>query len=401
MVVAAAEDVALVLTELGLVVLALGLLARLSYAVGVSAIPFYLVAGLAVGEGGIVDLDLSEEFIEIGATIGVVLLLLTLGLEYTADELRTGLRSGLGGGAFDAVLNFLPGFTLAVVLGWDLRAAVVLGGVTYISSSGVIAKVLGELGRLGNRETPAVLSILVIEDLAMAAYLPVVAVLLIGEGLLTGALSVAVALAAVTLILWLALRHGATVSRLVASPSDEALLLTVLGLALVVAGIAEELQVSAAIGAFLVGIAVSGPVSERVRELVSPLRDLFAGMFFLFFGLQVDPATLPDVAGLAVGLGVVTAATKVATGWYAAGRLGIARPGRIRAGTVLIARGEFSIVIAGLGVNAGLEGDLGPLAAAYVLLLAVAGPVLARYGGGRPAAGAPPAGVVDGPGPGR
>jgi CPA2 family monovalent cation:H+ antiporter-2 len=383
LVAAAAEDGARVLIELGVVVLALGVLARVSRRVGISAIPFYLVAGLAVGEGGLVDLDLSQDFIELGAEIGVILLLLTLGLEYTPDDLRAGLRSGLPSGVLDAVANFTPGFLLGVVLGWDVRAALLLGGVTYISSSGIVAKVLGELGRLGNRETPAVLSILVIEDLAMAAYLPVIAVLLIGEGFLTGAASVAIALAVVTVILWVALRHGTIVSRLVASPSDEALLLSVLGMALVVAGIAEQLDVSAAIGAFLVGIAVSGPVSERARTLITPLRDLFAGMFFLFFGLQVDPATLPGVAVLAIGLGLVTAATKFVTGWYGAGRLGVGRPGRIQAGTILVARGEFSIVIAGLGVSAGVEGDLGPLAAAYVLLLAAAAPVIARYGGAR------------------
>jgi len=147
----------------------------------------------------------------------------------------------------------------------------------------------------------------------------------------------------------------------------------------VVAGVASRLQVSAAVGAFLVGIALSGPVQERASLLVSPLRDLFAATFFLFFGLQIDPADLVPVAAVAGGLALVTATTKVGTGWWAAAREGIARPGRLRAGTALVARGEFSIVIAGLGVAAGIEPDLGPVAAAYVLLLAVAGPVLTRF----------------------
>ena len=369
----------MVLIELGLVVLALGTIARLAHALALSPIPFYLVAGLAVGEGGFADLHLSEGFIELGAEIGVVLLLFTLGAEYDADEFRTGLRDGLPAGCVDALANFAPGLVAGVLLGWDIRAAVVLGGVTYVSSSGVVAKVLADLGRLGNRETPSILTVLVLEDLAMAIYLPVVAALLLGGGWLAGVGSVGLALFTVVVVLVVALRHGRVLTRIVASGSDEVLLLTVLGLTLVVAGVAEELQVSAAVGAFLVGIALSGPVSRRAGTLLGPLRDLFAATFFLFFGLQVNPASLPGAAAVAVALGVVTAGTKLATGMWAAARAGVGRRGRLRAGAALIARGEFSIVIAGLGVAAGVEADLGPVAAGYVLLLAGAGPVLAKY----------------------
>ncbi len=376
---AAAGEVAPVLVELGLVVLALAVLARLADRVGLSPIPFYLVAGLLAGDGGLVALDLSPELVAIGSEIGVVLLLLALGLEYTSEELGANLRVGLAAGAVDAAANALPGVALGLVLGWDPRAAVLLGGVTYISSSGVISKVLRDLDRLGNRETPSVLSVLVMEDLAMAVYLPVVAVLLAGASLVAGVVSVTAALAAVAVVLFVALRHGPVVSRAVLSRSDEALLLGVLGLTLLVAGVAAQLQVSAAVGAFLVGIALGGRAQERASLLVSPLRDLFAATFFLFFGLQIDPGDLLPVAAVAGVLAVVTAATKVGTGWWAARRAGIARPGRVRAGTALIARGEFSIVIAGLGVGAGIEPQLGPVAAAYVLVLAVAGPVVTRY----------------------
>ncbi|MDQ3353556.1 MAG: cation:proton antiporter [Actinomycetota bacterium] len=376
---AAAAEVAPVLVELGLVVLALAVLARLADRVGLSPIPFYLVAGLLAGDGGLIELNLSQDLVDIGSEVGVVLLLLTLGLEYTSEELGANLRVGLAAGAVDALANALPGVVFGLVLGWDPRAAILLGGVTYISSSGVISKVLRDLDRLGNRETPAVLSVLVMEDLAMAVYLPVVAVLLAGGSLLAGMVSVTAALAAVAVVLFVALRHGATLSRAVLSRSDEALLLGVLGMTLVVAGVAAQLQVSAAVGAFLVGIALGGAAQERASLLVGPLRDLFAAAFFLFFGLQIDPGDLLPVAAVAGALAVVTAVTKVGTGWWAARRAGIARPGRMRAGTALIARGEFSIVIAGLGVGVGIEPQLGPVAAAYVLLLAIAGPVITRY----------------------
>jgi len=145
-----------------------------------------------------------------------------------------------------------------------------------------------------------------------------------------------------------------------------------------VAGIAQRLQVSAAIGAFLVGIALSGPIAERAHDLISPLRDLFAATFFFFFGLQIDPATLPPVILLAVGLGLITTLTKILTGRWATRRAGIDKSGQLRAGAALVARGEFSIVIAGLGVSAGLDPGLGPLATAYVLFMVFLGPILSR-----------------------
>lgn len=366
------------LLELGGVILALGVIGTVAGRVGLSPIPLYLVAGLAFGEGGLLPLATSEEFISVGAEIGVVLLLLTLGLEYSADELAANLRAHAPAGVVDLVLNATPGAVAALLLGFGPVAAVVLAGVTYISSSGIIAKVLDDLGRIGNRETPVVLSVLVIEDLAMALYLPVLTALLGGYGVARGTVSLAVALCTLAVVLVVALRWGGLISRLVFSPDDEVLLLRVLGLALLVAGLAQRLQVSAAVGAFLVGIALSGPAAEGARAVLSPLRDLFAAVFFVFFGLQTDPASIPPVAGTALALGAVTVLTKLATGWWAARRAGVATLGRVRAGAALVARGEFSIVIAGLAVAAGVEPRLGPLATAYVLLLAVVGPVAAR-----------------------
>jgi CPA2 family monovalent cation:H+ antiporter-2 len=222
-----------------------------------------------------------------------------------------------------------------------------------------------------------VLSILVLEDLAMAVYLPLVAVLLLGQGFVAGAVSIGIALGTVIVVLLLALKHGVIFSRAMSHRSDEVVLLTTFGLVLLVAGIAQRLQVSAAVGAFLVGLALSGTVAEQARTLFEPLRDLFAATFFLFVGLQIVPAALPSVFLLACGLALLTTFSKVITGWIAAGWDGVALRGRVRAGTALVARGEFSVVIAGLG--AGVEPRLAPLAAAYVLIMAIAGPILARF----------------------
>ena len=376
---AGTDEAALAFVEIGALILALALLSRFAGRFGISAIPLYLIAGLAMGEGGVVQLDVSVEFFEIAAEIGVLLLLFALGLEYSDTELRSGLRTGLRPGVVDMVLNALPGVALGLLLGWDPIAAVLLGGVTWISSSGVVSKVLSDLGRLGNRETPAVLNILVMEDLAMAVYLPVVAALIVGGSLSATITSVLIALAAVTVILLAALRYGRRMSGWVVGGSDEAFLLTVFGITLLVAGVAQQLEVSGAIGAFLVGLALSGRAEERASELLSPLRDLFAATFFLFFSFQIDPADLIAATIPALGLFVFTALTKVATGWYAAGRVGAAPKGRMRAGTVLIARGEFSIVIAALGSNLVDGPDLGALAAGYVLISAMVGPIVSKF----------------------
>lgn len=369
---------ALILVELGAVVLALGVLARLAGRLGISPIPLYLLGGLALGEGGIVPLVTSEEFIEVGAQLGVIFLLLMLGLEYSASELVAGVKKVAPAGILDLVLNFTPGFVAGLLLGWGVVPALFLGGVTYISSTGVIAKLLNDLAWSGNRETPVILSILVFEDLAMAIILPTLGVLALGTSTAGAVVAIGVAIALMVGAIAFAYKQGDRLGAMVLHRSDEVSLLSVFGLTLVVAGLAEGVNVSAAVGAFLVGISLSGEAVEKAESLLAPLRDLFAAVFFVFFGLSTDPRNIPPVLGVAVLLGIVTALTKVFTGWWAARRAGIARVGRWRTGFALMARGEFSIVIAGLAVGVAGAEELPALAAAYVLLMAISGPVAAK-----------------------
>ena len=372
------HETTLLFIEVGALLLGLSLLGRFAGKFGISPIPLYLLAGLAFGSGGILPLDAGEEFFAVGSQIGVVLLLVMLGLEYSADELVSSLKRSRTAGIVDAALNALPGAAFALIMGWGPVAAFALAGVTWVSSSGVVAKVMRDLGRLGNRETPTILSLLVIEDLAMAFYLPILSTLVIGAGLMQGAFTVAIAVGVVSVILFLALRHGRILSKLLSDEDAEALILGVLGLTMLVAGLAEQVSVSAAVGAFLVGIAISGQLAHSAVEVLSPLRDLFAAIFFVFFGLSTDPADMPPVLLPAAILAVITIATKTLAGYLAAKRAGIGIPGRWRTGLTLTPRGEFSIVIAGLAVGVGVEPQLASLATAYVLMTVVAGPLLAR-----------------------
>ncbi len=374
----AVHSSAVFLTEFGAIILGLGLLGRFAARFRFSPIPLYLLAGLAFGEGGLLPLNTSEEFVATGAEIGVILLLLMLGLEYTASDLVSNLKTQYPAGLVDMAFNALPGAAMALLLGWGPIAAVVLAGVTWVSSSGVIAKVLGDLGRLGNRETPVILSILVLEDLSMAVYLPIITALLAGTGLAAGGITLAIALGVAGLVLLLAVRYGRHISRFVSNEDPEKLLLVVLGLTLLVAGWPSNSR--------------SPPPSARSSSVSRCPARSPRGRTTCWRRCGICS---PRVLRL-----LRTAHRSVQHSTGAAAR---ARPGRrhrthedrhrilgreasrnlrqgpLRAGGTLVARGEFSIVIAGLAVTAGIEPSLGPLATAYVLILVILGPLTARY----------------------
>jgi CPA2 family monovalent cation:H+ antiporter-2 len=375
---------ATLLLELGVILTVLTVLGSAARRFALSPIPLYLAAGLALGEGGVASIPAATQFVSTGASIGVVLLLLTLGLEFSIAEFASSLRRHLPSAWVDLLLNAVPGAIAGWLLGLGGVGILALAGVTYISSSGVIARLLSDLRRLGNRETPAVLSILVLEDFAMAAYLPLLTVLAAGGTWLRALFGVAIAVAALSVAFFASYRWGHHVGRIVAHPDNEQLLLRILGLTLIVAALAEFVHASAAVGAFLVGLTLTGESAHRARAVLSPLRDLFAAIFFLAIGVSVDPSDLIPMLPAAAALAVVTAGTKVLTGQFAARREGVARPGQLRAGTALIARGEFSLVIIGL-VGTSLK-SVEAVATPYVFILAMAGPVLARFTGtgGRP-----------------
>ncbi|HEX6131874.1 MAG TPA: cation:proton antiporter [Actinomycetota bacterium] len=366
------------LIELGAVILALAVLGRLASTVGIPAIPLYLLAGLAVGEGGLVPLGTTQEFARTGAEIGLVLLLFTLGLEYTAEDLFTTMRSSLPAGAMNFALSFGPGLAAGFLLGWGLVPALFLGGVTFVTSTSVVAKIVSDLGWSGNREIPLVLAISITEDLTMTLYLPVLSALVIGGVGLAGLGTAVVAIVAVVVILFLALRYEEGISRLLFTRNEEALLLSILGIVILAAGLAEASSLSAAVGALLAGIVLSGPTADSARDLLPPLRNLFAAIFFAFVGLEVDPSSIPDALLPALVLAVVGILGKVLVGWWAARRARMGPRARARTSALLIPRGEFAIVLAGLSVSAGVEPDLAPLAVAYVLILVVAAPFAAR-----------------------
>ena len=316
------------LLELGGVIIGLAVLARVAARFDLPTVPLYLLAGLAFGEGGVLPLVTTREFVETGAEIGLILVLFVLGLEHSSRDLLATAKASAAPGVVDLILNFTPGLLLGLILGWGPLAAAFLGGITYVSSSGVAAKLLEHAGPHARGASRFVVTIAVIEDLVMAIYLPVLAALLIGDRALTSLAAAAVAIVIVGLLLVLALRVEVGLSQMLFSRSDEALLLTILGFAILIAGVAEVARFSAAVGALL--------------------------------------------------LGIVTSATKDATGWWAARHLRSEERARGVVGAALIPRGEFSIAIAGVATAAAVDEDLGALTVAYVLLTVVVGSVVTK-----------------------
>lgn len=375
-----AEGFAPIFLEFGLLLVGLGILARIAHRLTISPVPLYLIAGLFFGEGGIVGVPASNEFISTVAELGVVLLLLLLGLEYSGTELIETARRQSKTGIVDLVLNAVPGALLALILGWGWIGALALAGITYISSSGIVSQVVRDLRWRRNPETAPVVSVLVLEDLMMAPYLPILTVVVTGTGLVAGLISVGTALIVVAVVILIAVKGSVRFHRLLSPRDPVGLLLLVFGAAIAAAGLAGIVDFSPAVAAFLVGLLLTGEVAEIARRRLDPLRDVLAAVFFAYFGLAVDPGDLPGVLLPALLLAAVTIVTKFVTGWFAARTVKGTPMGAMRAGALLAARGEFSVVIAGLvAVSLVLPPTFQAFVAAYVLITASTGPIIARF----------------------
>ena len=367
----------LVLGELGSVLLGLGIAAYIASRIRLSVVPIFLLAGLFFGNGGIVALDLSDEFLDLGAQWGAILLLLLLGLEYSAQELFESVKKRKSLGAVDLVVNFLPGAALGFILGWGFLGALTLGGITYVSSSGIASQFIKD-SRLESREsTRRAVGVLVIEDLFLAPYLPVLSALLASLGVATGLISISIAL----IVTGIALLIGARGFHIPHAPlvmGDSAtLLLTVFGSALLASGIATYFGFSGAVAAFLVGLLLTGDVAIVARVRLAPLRDLFSAIFFLFFGLSVNPADIPSVLIPASVLALIGVFTKWVTAWWAVRDL--QEDNAIwRAAVLLIPRGEFSMVIAGLAATSLFAVELQALTLTYVILTTLFASIIMR-----------------------
>ncbi|WP_326820620.1 cation:proton antiporter [Streptosporangium sp. NBC_01756] len=368
------------LIALGGSFLAAGIIARLGTRIGLPTIPLFMLAGILFGPHtpGLALVD-SPADLKVIAALGLIFLLFYLGLEFSLDDLVEGGSRLVLAGVGYLLLNVGGGLAFGFALGWGSREALVLAGVVGISSSAIVTKLLVDLGRLGNPESRLILGIIVVEDVFLALYLAVLQPVLSGADTFAAA-AVSFGKAFVFLIALTALARWGTrlVNKLVTTRDDELLVVMFTGLAIFTAGVAEELGVSDAIGAFMVGLILSSTrAAPRIRQLVHPLRDAFAALFFFAFGLSIEPGDMLSVAWPIVIAVAITVLLNVVAGALAAKLNSFGRAQAVNIALTVLSRGEFALVLATMALAAGLDGRLAPFIAGYVLVLALLGPLIA------------------------
>ena len=375
---AASPETSAQLAEIGAALLVLGLVAFLANKIKFSVVPLYLLIGLALGNGGFIPLSLSEEFLVTGAQIGAIMLLLLLGLEYSAYDLAKSFKERKSAGVIDVIANATPGFLIGFALGWGIPGALALAGITYVSSSGIAAQLIKEMGFRKSEVSKRAIGVLVFEDLALAPYLPLLSAVILGVSVWSGLLTVGLALAITGLVILVSFKGSSRFQKFLDPNEPGGLLLTVFGTALLAAGLADLVGFSGVVAAFLIGLLLTGEVAEAARSRLMPLRDIFAAIFFLFFGITTDPSELPAALPLAFVLTVVGIGGKYAVGWWVTRDL-TDRLAVWRTTAFLIPRGEFSIVIAALAAPAVLSVNLQALTLAYVILTAFTASMILRF----------------------
>ncbi len=368
------------LLVLGILFVIAYVLGRFGKLVGLPAIPIYMLVGLIASPNStFFPLNFHAADVELVATFGLILLLFSLGLEFDQDEFYGNAGKLLISGGTRIVINIGVGFALGMWIGWGTREALIIAGMTAVSSSAIITKLLIELRRLANRETPTILGIMVLEDVFIAFYLAVVGVVLGGEtDIWAIALQLMISFAFLIAMFAVARWGGRVVSRLVQTKDDELFTILFFGLAVAFGGIGELLGVSDAIGAFLIGLVLGATrLRGRIEQLVLPLRDVFGAFFFLNFGLALDVSTFGEVI---VPVAVAVALTLVVNtlgGQIIARQNGLTPTEGLNASAMLQNRGEFALILATLATAAGLDPRLTPFAGLYVLSMAIVGPILA------------------------
>ncbi len=363
-------------------------LGRFGKLIGLPAIPIYMLVGLiASPHFALFRLDFKSSDVELIAIVGLIFLLFSLGLEFDQDEFFGNIRSLLLSGGTRIAINMAVGFVFGLWVGWGTREALIIAGMTATSSSAIVTKLLIELQRLANRETPVILGITVVEDVFIAIYLAIVTVIIGGQTnvwmiVLQLTISFAFLLAMFSLARW----GGRLLSRLVGTRDDELFTILFFGLAVAFGGIGELLGVSNAIGAFLIGLVLGATrFKARIEQFSLPLRDVFGAFFFLNFGLQLNPSTFGSVL-VPVIVGVVMTLVLNTAGGQLIARLNkLTAAEGLNVSGMLQNRGEFALILATLAAGAGLDSRLTPFAGLYVLIMAIVGPVLAvnseRFGG--------------------
>ncbi|WP_081652671.1 cation:proton antiporter [Nesterenkonia massiliensis] len=371
------------LLGLGVLLVLATYLGRAARLVGLPSVPIYMLVGLLASPAvGISPLHISYEDVQLLATVGLVLLLFHLGLEFDTAAFAKDARTLILAGVSYIVINFGAGLLLGFALGWGGAEAFVIAGMTGISSSAIVTKLMIDLKKLGKPETSLILGTIVIEDVFLALYLAILNVLINpADNLGASAVKLLISVGFLILLFIMARRGSRIVSRIVGEKSSELFIVGLVGITLFFAGAAEELGVSDAIGAFMVGLIVAGTdARHRAETAINPLRDTFAAVFFIGFGLTLDPSEFGQVLVPVIVAVLITLVANVAAGVIAGRLQRLPLTTGVEVGLMLVSRGEFALILATMAAAANLDPRLTPFAGLYVLVLAILGPILATYG---------------------
>src|SRR5688572_19030606 len=282
---------------------------------GLSNIPFLIVIGIAVGphapQWGVFDFRFIEtdSLITFMGRLGVLFLLFYLGLESNLTRLIEAGRSILVGGSIYVGINFTAGFTFGYLVGFPLREALIIAGLTTVSSSAIVAKILFDYRRMANPETQIVLGITMFEDVFLAVYLSLISgIVLSGATSFTGVVSSGgIALGFIVGLIIIGRWATPLLNRVLRISSSELFVIVVFACLFLLAGLGETIHVAESVGALLLGLILGETEhTERMERLVVPFRDFFGAVFFFGFGLSIDPFTLGGAVPLALGAAVLS-----------------------------------------------------------------------------------------------
>ena len=372
------------LQDLAVVMMVSGLVTVIFHRFKQPVVLGYIIAGVIIGpHTPPFPLIRDKETIDTLSELGVILLMFSIGLEFSLRKLQQVGGTAFIGAFLEILLMVWIGYEIGRLFGWSTMDSIFLGAMLSISSTTIIAKSLKDLGKAKERFAQLIFGILIIEDI-----LAIVMIVLLSGIAMTGTLDLAavgMTLGKLGIFLVAALIVGLiAVPRLIGYvakfKSNEMLLITVLGLCFGFSLLAAKLGYSVALGAFIIGavIAESREI-HRIETLIEPIRDMFSAVFFVAIGLLIDPKLVVQhwlpVSVITIGV-VVGQSLTCAFGAFLAGN---DTRTSLRIGMGLAQIGEFSFIIAALGLSLNVtSGFLYPIAVAVSAITTLLNPYLIR-----------------------
>lgn len=330
----------------------------------------YIVAGLLVGQHvSLVPTVSDEKNIHIWSEIGVIFLLFSLGLEFSFKKL---IKVG-GAASITAIVEVIfmlaLGYLLGQIMGWSAMDSIFLGGIISISSTTIIIRAFEELGVKGLKFAGLVFGILVVEDLVAIVLLVLLSTLAVSRQFEGGEMLISVVKLVFFLIAWFVAGIFFIPSLLRMTKkimNEETLLVTSVGLCLLMVVLATQVGFSPALGAFIMGsILAETTQAEKIEHLVKPVKELFGAVFFVSVGMLIDPSMLVKYAVPVLIITVVTLIGKTLSTGLGALLSGQPLKTSVQAGMSLAQIGEFSFIIAQLGLTLNVTSEfLYPVAVA-------------------------------------